>query len=141
MNSKSKRAIYMNVDIDLEMTAIITYKYNDYIFSFYWIILYTFMKSSDLSNLETLSTLKVLKILTLLKALMAEFVPDMKINSTMESITMQPSNIFILSRTQSNIIKENYFLPGDGKNILRKFTYHSISQNLDQHFNSEKYGK
>lgn len=66
--------------MDLEITEIIT-----------------FIKESALNNLVTLSTLKVRKILTDLKALMAEFFPLINIISTRDSITTNPSNIFIVS--------------------------------------------
>ncbi len=53
------------------------------------------MNARDLSSFVTLRTLKVLKILTDLNALIAELDPPKKINSTRESITINPSNKFI----------------------------------------------
>ena len=83
-------------------------------------LIITFINAKALSNLVTLKTLKarnILKTLTVLKALTAE--PDYVVsddyvgitNSTTESITISPSNRFILSVAYPLGVRPIIFIP------------------------------
>lgn len=64
-----------------------------------WItFIITYINAKDRKRRVTLKTLKVLKIRTDLKALTAfPLPPESRVNSKIESMTMAPSNMFILS--------------------------------------------
>lgn len=82
INRNSKTATQTHFTKDIDKTAIIFP-----------------IKANPLNNLVTLKTLKVLNILIALKALIALLPPDKKANSITDSITIDPSKMFILSLT------------------------------------------
>lgn len=79
-------------------------------------------------SLVTLRTLKALKILTDLKALKADFLPDVKANSTNDIMTITPSKQFIVSLTYSITPIPISFNPISAVNIIVKIKLNSSNK-------------